>query len=103
MQRVIDTSEVLGTVETPEAAGELCASADARFDETTGRLLVKLEAFLRPTGFLAKERHFRADWLPGNETVTESVSREECHEVAREVFHRWVRKVREAAPQLHSV
>jgi hypothetical protein len=35
-----------------------------------GRLVVKLEAFLRPAGFLAKKRHFRADWLPANETVT---------------------------------
>jgi hypothetical protein len=103
MKRIIDTSEVLGTVEVPEGASELCASAEASFDEEAGRLLVKLEAFLRPTGLLVKERRFRADWLPKNETVTESVAREECHEVAREIFHRWVRKVREAAPQLHHV
>ena len=90
MKRIIDTSEVLGTVEVPEGASELCASAEASFDEEAGRLLVK-------------ERRFRADWLPKNETVTESVAREECHEVAREIFHRWVRKVREAAPQLHHV
>jgi hypothetical protein len=103
MKRVIDTSEVLGTVETPEGNCEVCASAEAGFDEPAGRLAVKLEAFLRPTGLLVKERHFRADWLPENETVTESVAREECHDVAREIFHRWVRKVREAAPQLHHV
>jgi len=101
MKRVIDTSEVLGTVETPEGTCEVCASADAGFDEETGRLVLKLEAFLRPTDLLAKERHFRAHWLPANESVTESVAREECHDMAREIFHRWVRKVREAAPQLH--
>jgi len=103
MKRIIDTSEVLGTVEMSEGACELCASADASFDEGAGRLVVKLEAFLRPTDLLVKERHFRADWLPRNETVTESVAREECHEVAREIFHRWVRKVRETAPKLHHV
>lgn len=101
MKRVIDMSEVLGTVEGPEGAFELCAAADAGFDEGAGRLVVKLEAFLRPAGYLAKERHFGADWLPANETVTESVAREEGREVAREVFHRWVRRVREAAPPLH--
>jgi hypothetical protein len=101
MKRIIDTSEVLGTVKMPEGACELCASADASFDETAGRLVTKLEAFLRPADLLVKERHFRADWLPTDETVTESVAREECHEVAREIFHRWVRKVREAAPRLH--
>ena len=101
MKRIIDTSEVLGTVETPDGNREVCASAEAGFDEAAGRLVVKLEAFLRPTGLLVKERHFRAGWLPVNETLTESVGTEECHDMAREIFHRWVRKVREAAPQLH--
>ncbi len=103
MKRIIDTSEVLGTVEAPEGVCELCASADASFEEAAGRLVVKLEAFLRPTDLLAKERHFRAEWLPENQSVSESVPREECHEVAREIFHRWTRKVREAAPQLHHI
>jgi transposase len=103
MKRVIDTSEVLGTVEAPEGVCELCASADSSFDEEAGRLVTKLEAFLRPTDLLVKERRFRADWLPENEMVTESVAREECHEVARDIFNRWVRKVREAAPKLHRV
>ena len=103
MKRVIDTSEVLGKVETPGGNCEVYVSAEAGFDEAAGRLVVKLEAFLRPAGLLVKERHFRADWLPTNETVTESVAREECHDVARDIFHRWVRKVREAAPPLHHV
>ena len=78
-------------------------SADAGFDEAAGRLVVRLEAFLRPAGLLVKERHFRAGWLPANETVTESVAREECHDVTRPIFQHWVRRVREAAPQLHHV
>ena len=103
MKRVIDTSEVLGTVETPEGTCEVCAAADAGFDEGNERLVLKLETYLRPAGLLVKERHFRADWLPANETITESVGREEASEMAREIFHRWVRKVREAAPTLHHV
>ena len=103
MKRVIDTSEVLGTVETPQGTCEVCASAEAGYDESAGRLLVKLEAFLRPAGLLVKERHFRADWLPANETISESGGRDESSEMAREIFHRWVGKVRKAAPALHSV
>jgi hypothetical protein len=103
MRRIIDTSETLGTVEVPEGQCEVCVSADATFDESAGRLTVTLDAFLRPADFLAKERHFRASWLPKNESLTESVTPEECHEVAREIFRRWVRKVREAAPPLHPV
>ena len=101
MKRIIDTSEVLGRVDAPEGPCEVCASADASFDESAGRLVVSLDAFLRPTDLLAKERHFRAAWLPKSDSVIESVAREEAHEVAREIFHRWVRKVREAVPQLH--
>lgn len=103
MKRIIDTSEVLGTVETAEGKCELCVSADANFDEAAERLVVNLESFLRPAGYLVKERHFRADWLPKNETVTEHLACEECREVAREIFQRWVRKVRESAPRLHPV
>ncbi|HVR35654.1 MAG TPA: hypothetical protein VMS21_07360 [Methylomirabilota bacterium] len=103
MSLVIDSSEVLGTVETPGGTAEVCASAEGEFDESKGRLVVRLEAFLRPTDLLARERHFRAEWLPGNETVSESVDLDESREMAREIFHRWVRKVREAAPRLHPV
>jgi hypothetical protein len=103
MKRIIETSEAIGTVETEQGTHELCAAAEAGYDEETGRLVVKLEAFLRPAGLLAKERHIGADWLPENETLTETVSLDECRELAREIFHRWVRKVREAAPQLHHV
>ncbi|MBI5802863.1 MAG: hypothetical protein HZA92_19345 [Verrucomicrobia bacterium] len=103
MKHVINTSEVLGTVDVPEGVCEVCASADAGYDEAVGRLVVRLESFLRPIGLRVKERHFRADWLPENETVSESGAREESHDVSREIFQIWVRKVREAAPQLHRV
>lgn len=101
MKRVIETNEVLGHVETAEGAAELCASAEAGYDESAGSLLVKLDAFLRNTDLVTKERHFTADWLPHPETVRERVGAEESVEMARDIFHRWVRKVRAAAPALH--
>ena len=101
MKRVIYSSEVLGTVEATAGTCELCAAADANFDEVAGRLVVQLEAYLRPLDRLAKEQRLRADWLPENKTVTEAVSLEESWEMAGEIFHHWVRKVREAAPALH--
>ena len=53
------------------------------------------------TDLLTKEKHFPADWLPKPETVRESVGPDETAEMAREIFQRWARKVREAAPTLH--
>ena len=100
MKRVIDTSEVLGAVDTPQGACEVCASAVANFDEDAERLLVNLDAFLRSTDLRAKEKRLAVNWLPKPETVHESVGPDEAAEVARDIFHRWVRKVREAVPAL---
>lgn len=104
MRHVIEISEVLGTIETPkEGACELCVSVEGDYDESKGCMTVTLESFLRPAGLLVKERHFRMEWMPAGETVTEAVSRDECRAVARELLAHWVRKVREAAPKLHPV
>ena len=103
MKHIINTSEISGAVDMPEGVCEVCVSADANFDETARLLVVRLESFLRPSGLLVKERHFRKDWLPIDETVTERVGLDESGEVARDIFQRWARKVREAAPQLHNV
>jgi hypothetical protein len=103
MKRVIDTSETLGVVETPDGPREVCASADAWFDEAAKQLVVKLDAFLRNTDLVTRERHFAAAWLPKPQTIRESIGPDETIEAAREIFHRWVRKVREAAPTLHHV
>ena len=80
----------------------MCASADATYDDGAGRLVVCLESFLRSTSLRAKEKHVAASWLPKAETVTESVDPGETTEAARSIFHRWVRKVRQAAPSLHN-
>ncbi|MBI3418106.1 MAG: hypothetical protein HY043_22685 [Verrucomicrobia bacterium] len=101
MKRVIDTIETLGLVETPDGQRELCAAAAANYDEESGRLVVQLEAFMRNTDLVTKEKHFIADWLPKAETLYESVGPEDARDVAREIFHRWVRKLRAAAPSLH--
>jgi len=101
MKRVINTSEVLGTLETAGGERELCASADAGYDEEHRCLTVKLEAFLRNRDLVTKEKRFGADWLPKPETVRENVGPDETAEAAREIFHRWARRVRESAPALH--
>ncbi|PYK98864.1 MAG: hypothetical protein DME19_10880 [Verrucomicrobia bacterium] len=100
MKRVTDTIEVLGTVETPQGIREVCASADAQYDEDAARLAVKLDAFLRTTGILTKEKRFSIEWLPKPETVLESVGPDETVEMARDIFHRWVQRVRRAVPAL---
>lgn len=76
----------------------MCASANANYDEDAARMVVKLDAFLRTTNLLTKETRFPAEWLPKPETVRESVGPDETVEMAHDIFHGWVRKVRRAVP-----
>ncbi|MBM3821911.1 MAG: hypothetical protein FJ404_03305 [Verrucomicrobia bacterium] len=103
MKHVIDTCEALGCVQLNGETFELVAEAQAMHDEPGRRLLVELKSFLRPVSLTAKERHVRADWLPADHTVNESAEAGECREMTRDIFSRWVRKVRESSPALHAV
>jgi hypothetical protein len=100
MRRVIDTSEVIGTVEMPEGECEVCASAFAQYEEAAGHLQVNLDAFLRTTDIRKKERRLTAEWLPRPETITEGVGPDETIDLAKDIFHAWVAKVRAAIPAL---
>ncbi len=103
MKQVIDTSEVIGTVETPEGECEVCAAALAQYDEEAGRLRVELDAFLRTTDLRKKEKRLTTGWLPPPQTVTEGVGADETVDLTKEIFHRWVAKVREASPTVKCV
>jgi hypothetical protein len=102
MKRVIDTSEILGTVDFKGGDWEICASAEAGYDSENQKLNVNLDAFLRFPGVTAKDIKERPEWLPHPESISEPVSLGEASEVARDIFHSWVRKIREAAPSIHS-
>jgi hypothetical protein len=102
VKRVVDTSEALGTVALPGGTCELYATADAGYDEEASRLVVRLNSYVRTLDPRSREKPFSPDWLPKPDVVTESVGPDEALEAARDIFHRWGRKVRESAPSLHS-
>ena len=43
MKRILDTSEILGTVDLPKGVSEVCASAEAGYDQDSGKLIVELK------------------------------------------------------------
>ena len=77
---------------------EVCATAEALFDESQSQLAVTLDSFLRPADVRVKEEHESAEWLPKKQTVRESVPRHEALDLAEDIFHRWVGKVRRSIP-----
>ena len=98
MRRIISISEVVEEVDLDGGRFEACATAEADYDETKSQLMVRLDSFLRPADLKTGIKQFSPDWLPRKETVKESVAPEEASEVAKEIFHRWVKKVHQSNP-----
>ena len=98
MKRIISTSEIIGSFTRDEREFEVCATAEANLDESKSQLVVALDSFVRSVDICAKEKHLPADWLPKKQNVKESVSPEEAPDLAKDIFHRWVGKVRQSVP-----
>lgn len=98
MKRIISTSEIIGSFTRDEREFEICATAEAEFDESKSQLLLSLDSFIRPVDIRSKEQHLSADWLPKKQSLKESVSQDEAVDLAKEIFHRWVGKVRQSVP-----
>jgi hypothetical protein len=79
---------------------EACATAEALYDEEQSQLIIELDSFLRPADLRFKEEHLPADFLPEKQTLKESVSQDEARELARDIFQRWVRTVRESVSSM---
>ena len=98
MKRIISSSEIIGTFTRDDHEFEVCASAEADFDVEKSQLRLDLDSFIRPVDIRSKEKHLPADWLPKKESLKESVSQEDAVSLAKEIFHRWVGKVRQSVP-----
>jgi hypothetical protein len=95
MKSDIFLSEVVDSRETGAGVIDVCAAADGSFDRASSMLEVRLDAYLH--NFAGEQ--FRPAWLPKRDTIREHVPHEEIHEVGRDIFQRWVRKVHETVPR----
>ena len=98
MKRIFSSSEIIGSFTRSEREFEVCATAEANFDDGGSKLMLDLDSFIRPVDFRSKEKHLPADWLPKKQSLEESVSQDEAVALAKEIFHRWVGKVRQSVP-----
>jgi hypothetical protein len=98
MKRLISSSEIIGLITREDHEFEVCATGEANFDEGKSQLMVELDSFIRPVDLRAKEAHLPADWLPRKQTLKESVTQDEAVDLAKDIFHRWVGKVRQSVP-----
>ncbi len=97
MRKVLSTSEIVQDLDLEVEPKELCAAAEADYDERKSTLIIKLDAFVRQVHHAGADVCSRPDWLPKAETLREGVSPGEASDMARDIFQRWTRKVRESA------
>jgi hypothetical protein len=100
MKRIFLTSQIVGNCRIESQDLEACATAEALYDEEQSQLIIELDSFLRPADIRFKEEHLPADFLPEKETFKESVSQDEAPELARDIFQRWVRTVRQSVTSM---
>lgn len=96
MKRVLSTSEIIQDLDLEVEPKELCAAAQADYDDRKSTLVVKLDAFVRQVHHAGPDVCSRPDWLPKSETLREGVGPDEACDLARDIFRRWTRRVRES-------
>ncbi len=96
MKKVLSISEIVQNLDLELEPRELCAAAEADYDDTASSLIIKLDAFVRQVHHSGPDVCTRPDWLPRRETLREHVSVEEASDMARDIFRRWTRKVRDS-------
>lgn len=101
MRNVISISEVAASHQGTKGLCEVMASAEATYNEAQSVLLVQLEAYLRPVGCEFGSRRLMEGWLPPKDMVVEAVSFEDAIPATREIFQRWVEKVRRCIPAVN--
>jgi len=96
MRKVLSISEIVQDLNLEAEPKELCASAEAHYDDDTAKLVVQLDAFVRQVRHAVPDVCTRPEWLPRPETLREGVAAEEASDLAREIFRRWTKKVRDS-------
>ena len=94
MRKVLSTSEIVQDLDLEMEPRELCASAEAEYDETKSMLVITLDAFVRQVRHAGPDDFSRPAWLPRTETLREGVDPGEASDLARDIFRRWTKKVR---------
>ena len=97
MRKILSTSEIVQDLDLEVEPKELCAAAEADYDDRKLTLVVKLDAFVRQVHHAGPDVCSRPDWLPKPETLREGVGPDEASDMARDIFRQWAKKVRGSA------
>jgi hypothetical protein len=98
MKRIISISEVVESRAAPQGTLEVLATAEADYDEAKALLLVELDSFAKIADRRGHDERVAQAGLPAKQTVRETVGPEDAVSAAKDIFHRWAGRVRQAMP-----
>lgn len=92
--------EIVGTFGLGVRIYDVCATAEAEYDDSNGKLVIVLDRSLRLKDIAAPETYLETDWLPKRNRVEYRACPEEIDATVGEVFRFWVKKVSASIPRL---
>ena len=99
MKKLISSSEVVESVYGDGGEWEVCATAEADYDESDSRVVVELESFLRKASTSGDGEVRQLPWLPGRQ---ESRDRARAARRSQPGGARCFRELGAQSPLLHS-
>lgn len=98
MRKILSLREVVRSSRSGGGGWELCATADATYDPARATLLVELDSLVQPVDLPPGVNGFRQPWLPAKKVLQRRVPLPKARMVVRDIFQRWLRKVRRTIP-----
>lgn len=99
MEHLNSISEIIGTLDDPKGQVQVCATADTFYQAAEEKVVVELGALARHvTASGGDGSPVPEPWLPKGQRVSEHLPRGEATDFTKDVFHGWVKTVREAVP-----
>ncbi|MBI3876398.1 MAG: hypothetical protein HY300_10690 [Verrucomicrobia bacterium] len=103
MKKLISISEIVERIEMDDSLVDVCAIADAAYDDVRGLVEVKLSCSAVRGDIRPGPAPPPPEWLPHATVIREAVPLEEASEEARSIFAHWVKQVRHAIPSAVNV
>ena len=99
MNRFFSEEQCVGSIQLESGAAEVFAAIDAEYHADQHQVVVERKAFLSPDDMQHIGEHLQPDWLPRGGCVKAGCGETEASDVASDIFHSWVRHVRESIPR----
>lgn len=94
---LLDTITILNHHEIGGREVEICATARAGYDSSSGEMEIELDAFLRQV-MTGTDALSRPVWLPRPQTVRMKLDIHEASDAAKDVFKSWRQRIHAAIP-----